>query len=117
MHHFVASPTSFSWAHTTQHVGLQVDYDPNPKYQPQTDVVEEIQRRMRKLLDQAKTNIMQPFLKYKAFCDSKGKASTLETTDYCYILNPNKQATKIPFWETRWQGPQKSRKSFLIKII
>ena len=29
-------------------------YNPNPKYQPQTDVAEELQRRMRILLDQTK---------------------------------------------------------------
>ena len=66
----------------------KLGYNPNPKYQPQTDVAEEIQRRMRILLDQTKKNIMQSYLKYKAYYDRKAKASPLETTDYCYILNP-----------------------------
>ena len=40
------------------------------------------------------------------------KASPLETTDYCYILNPkaDTQATKIPFRGFRWQGPYKVEK-------
>ena len=87
----------------------KLGYNPNPKYQPQTDVAEEIQRRMRILLEQTKKNIMQSYLKYKAYYDRKAKASPLETTDYCYILNPkaDTQATKIPFREFRWQGPYK----------
>ena len=52
---------------------------------------------------------MQSYLKYKAYYDRKAKASPLETTDYCYILNPkaDTQATKIPFREFRWKGPYK----------
>ena len=60
----------------------KLGYNPNPKYQPQTDIAEEIQRRMKILLDQTKKNIMQSYLKYKAYYDRKAKASPLETTDY-----------------------------------
>ena len=90
----------------------KLGYNPNPRYQPQSDVAEEIQRRMRTLLVQTKKNIMQSYLKYKAYYDRKAKASPLETTDYCYILNPkaDSQATKIPFREFRWQGPYKVEK-------
>ena len=90
----------------------KLGYNPNPRYHPQSDVAEEIQRRMRTLLDQTKKNIMQSYLKYKAYYDRKAKASSLETTDYCYILNPkaDTQATKIPFREFRWQGPYKVEK-------
>ena len=96
----------------------KLGYNPNPKYLPQTDVAEEVQRRMKVLLDQTKKNIMQSYLKYKAYYNRKTKASPLETTDYCYILNPkaDTQATKIPFREFRWQGPYKVEKSFLTTI-
>ena len=52
---------------------------------------------------------MQSYLKYKAYYDRKAKAPPLETTDYCYILNPkaDTQASKIPFRKFRWQGPYK----------
>ena len=55
---------------------------------------------------------MQSYLKYKAYYDRKAKASPLETTDYCYILNPkaDTQATKLPFREFRWQGSYKVEK-------
>ena len=91
----------------------KLGYNPNPRYQPQTDVAEEIQKRMKILLDQTKKNIMQISLKYKAYCDRKAKAAPLEMTDYCcYILNPKSdtQATKIPFREFRWCGPYKVEK-------
>ena len=90
----------------------KLGYNPNPRYQPQTDVAEEIQKRMKILLDQTKKNIMQSYLKYKAYYDRKAKAAPLETTDYCYILNPkaDTQATKIPFREFRWCGPYKVEK-------
>ena len=86
--------------------------NPNPKYLPHTDVADEVQRRMKILLDQTKKNIMQSYLKYKAYYDRKAKASPLETTDYCYILNPkaDTQASKIPFREFRCQGPYKVEK-------
>ena len=90
----------------------KLGYNPNPRYQPQTDIADETQKRMRILVDQTKKNIMQSYLKYKAYYDRKAKAAPLETTDYCYILNPkaDTQATKIPFREFRWCGPYKVEK-------
>ena len=90
----------------------KLGYNPNPRYPQQTDIAEEIQKRMKILLDQTKKNIMQSYLKYKAYYDRKAKAAPLETTDYCYILNPKAdiQATKIPFREFRWCGPYKVEK-------
>ena len=90
----------------------KLGYNPNPRYTPQTDIAEEIQRRMEILNDQTKKNIMQSYLKYKAYYDRKSKAAPLTTTDYCYILNPkaDTQATKIPFREFRWIGPYKVEK-------
>ena len=75
-------------------------------------MAEDIQKRMKILLDQTKKNIMQSYLKYKAYYDRKTKAAPLETTDYCYILNPkaDTQATKILFREFRWCGPYKVEK-------
>ena len=90
----------------------KLGYNPNPRYTPQSDIAEEIQRRMEILNDQTKKNILQSYLKYKAYYDRKAKAAPLTITDYCYILNPNAdiQATKIPFREFRWIGPYKIEK-------
>ena len=67
---------------------------------------------MKTLLDQTKKNIMQSYLKNKAYYDRKAKAAPLETTEYYYILDPkaDTQATKIPFREFRWCGPYKVEK-------
>ena len=91
---------------------FKLGYNPNPRYQLQADVAEEIQKRLKVALDQTKKNFMQSYLKYKAYYDRKAKAPPLETTDYCYILNPkaDTQATKIPFREFRWCGPYKVEK-------
>ena len=81
----------------------KLGYNTNPQTQPQANLAEAIQKRMKILLDQTKKNIMQSHLKYKAYYDRKAKSAPLETTDYCYILNPkaDTQATKIPFPEFR----------------
>ena len=56
-----------------------------------------------------KKNIMQSYLKYKAYYDRKANASPLQVDDHCFILNPkaDTQATKIPFREFQWIGPYK----------
>ena len=90
----------------------KLGYNPNPRYQPQTEIAEEIHKRTKILLDQTKKNIMESYPKYKAYYDRKAKAALLETTDYSYILNQkaDTQATKIPCREIRWCGPYKVEK-------
>ena len=91
---------------------FKLGYNPNPRFPPQTEVAEEVQRRIALLHEQTKKNIMQSYLKYKAYYDRKAKASPLTTEDSCFILNPkaDTQATKIPFREFRWVGPYKIEK-------
>ena len=91
---------------------FKLGYNPNPRYQPQSEVTEEVQRQTALLHDQTKKNIMQSYLKYKAYYDRKAKAAPLTTADCCFILNPkaDKQATQIPFREFRWVGPYKVEK-------
>ena len=90
----------------------KIGYNPNPRCQAQTDIAEKFHKRLRILLDQAKKNIVQSYLKYKAYYDRNAKAAPLETTDYCYILypKPDTQATEILFREFRWCGPYKVEK-------
>ena len=88
---------------------FKLGYNPNPRFQPQTEVAEEVQRRIALHHDQTKKNIMQSYPKYKAYYDRKAKAAPLASGDYCFFLNPkaDTQATKIPFREFRWVGPYK----------
>ena len=90
----------------------KLGYKPKLRDQAQTDIAEEIQNRMKSLLDQTKKNITQSYLKNKAYYDRKAKAAPLETTDHCYILKPkaDTQATKLPFQGFRWCGPYKVEK-------
>ena len=55
----------------------KLGYNPNPQYQPQADLAEAIEKHMKMLLDQTKKNIMQSYLKNKAYCDRKAKAAPL----------------------------------------
>ena len=98
--------------------------NPYPRYTPQTDIAEEIHRRMKILNDQSKKNIMQSFSKGKTYYDRKAKAAPLTTTDYCYILNPkaDTQATKIPLGEFHWIGPYKvgkvlSNNNYIVRML
>ena len=90
---------------------FKLGYNPNPRFQPQTEVAEEIQRRIALLHDQTKKNIMQSYLKYKAYYDRKAKASPLTTEDYGFILNPKA--------DTNFVGlvPIKLKKSYRTIIV
>ena len=52
-------------------------------------------------------NVMQAYIKFKAYYDKKANASKLTEADYVYILQPkaDHQGSKIPFTEFRWIGP------------
>ena len=88
----------------------KLGFNPNPRNTPQTDIAEEIQRRMEILNDQAK-KIICSHIKKKLTVIAKQTAASLTATDYCYILNPkaDTQATKCPFREFRWIGSYKLR--------
>ena len=79
----------------------------NPKIPITTEYAEEILKRQEILLEKTKSNIMQAYLKYKAYYDKKAKASPLEVGDFCYILQPkaDSQSQKIPFRDFQWEGP------------
>ena len=76
----------------------KLGYNPNPRLTTSTNVSEEIRRTTEILHDKTKKNIMQSYLKYKAYYDRKANASPLQVDDHCFILNPkaDTQATKIP---------------------
>ena len=92
----------------------KLSYNPNPKYPPRTDVADEVQRRMKVILDHTKKNIMHSYLKYNANYDRKANASPLETTDYCYILNPKADTQASIYHSGSFDSmvPIKSKKFF-----
>ena len=79
----------------------------NPSLPINTDFAEELLRRQELLFDKTQKNIMQSYLKYKAYYDKKAGANPLIIGDYCYVLQPkaDSQSTKIPFRDFQWEGP------------
>ena len=79
----------------------------NKNFLPTTEFAEELQQRTQILIDQTKKNIMQSYLKYKAYYDRKAIAAPLQEKDYCFVLQPkaDTQGSKIPFRDFRWTGP------------
>ena len=79
----------------------------NLKIAPTTDFAEEMLRRTKILYDKTKENFLQSNIKYKRYNEKKAKASPLNETDYCFILQPkaDHQWSKLPFRDFRWIGP------------
>ena len=81
--------------------------NPNDTITPTTEFAEEVQNRTKFLIDKAKQNIMQPYIKYKEYYDRKAKVALLKENDYCFVLQPkaDHQGSKIPFKDYSWVGP------------
>ena len=77
----------------------------NTKVPITTEYAEEILKRQEILVEKRKSNIMQSYLKYKAYYDKKAKASQLDVGDFCYLLQPktDSQSNKIPFRDFQWE--------------
>ena len=53
---------------------------------------------------------MQAYVRHKRYYDRKASAHLLVVNDYCYALHPkaHSQATKLPFREYLWTGPNEN---------
>ena len=85
----------------------QLGNNPNEQINPTTEFAEEKQNWTKILIDKTKQNIMQSYIKYKEYYDSKAKAASLKENDYCFVLQPkaDHQGSKIPFRDYHWVGP------------
>ena len=74
---------------------------------PTSQIVPEVLEQTEMIHQDVRKNIMQAYIKYKAYYDKKANASKLKEADYVYILQPkaDHQGSKIPFIEFRWVGP------------
>ena len=84
-------------------LGIRPQQQPIPTSQSAPENLEQtemIHQNVRK-------NIMQAYIKYKAYYDKKANASKLKEADYVYLVQPkaDHQGSKIPFTEFRWVGP------------
>ena len=74
---------------------------------PTSQIAQEVLEQTEMIHQDVRKNIMQAYLKYKAYYDKKANASQPKEADYVYILQPkvDHQGSKIPFTEFRWIGP------------
>ena len=80
-----------------------------PQQQPisTSQIAQEVLEQTEMIHQDVRKNIMQAYIKYKAYYDKKANASKLKEADFVYILQPKAyhQGSKIPFTKFRWIGP------------
>ena len=74
---------------------------------PTSQIAQEVLEQTEMIHQDVSKNIMQAYIKYKAYYNKKADASKLKEADYVYILQPeaDHQGSKIQFTEFRWIGP------------
>ena len=86
---------------------LKLGIRPQQQPIPTSQIAQEVLEQTEMIHQDFRKNIMQAYIKYKAYYDKKVNASKLKEADYLYILQPkaDHQGSKIPFTEFRWMGP------------
>ena len=86
---------------------LKLGIRPQQQPIPASQIAHEFLEQTEMIHQDVRKNIMQAYIKYKAYYDKKANASKLKEADYVYILQPkaDHQGSKIPFTEFRWIGP------------
>ena len=86
---------------------LKLGIRPQQQPIPTSQVAQEVLEQTEMIHQDVRKNIMQAYIKYKAYYDKKPNASKLKEADYVYIWQPKAdyQGSKIPFTEFRWIGP------------
>ena len=86
---------------------LNLGIRPQQQPIPISQIAQEVLEQTKMIHQDVRKNIMQAYIKYKAYYDKKANASKLKEADYVYILQPkaDHQGSKIPFTEFRWIGP------------
>ena len=83
-------------------LGIRPQQQPNPT----SRIAQEFLEQKEMIHQNVRKNIMQAYIKYKAYYDKKANASKLKEADYVYILQPkaDNQGSKNPFTVFRWIG-------------
>ena len=86
---------------------LKVEIRPQQQPIPTSQIAQEVLEQTEMIHQDVRKNIMQAYIKYKAYYDKKANASKPKEAEYVYILQPkaDPQGSKIPFTEFRWVGP------------
>ena len=88
-------------------LNLNLGVRPQQQPIPTSQIAQDLLDQTEMINQDVRKNIMQAYIKYKAYYDKKANASKLKEADYVYILQPkaDHQGIKIPFAEFRWIGP------------
>ena len=86
---------------------LKLGIHPQQQLSLTSQIAQVVLEQTEMIHQDVRKNIMQAYIKYKAYYDKGANASKLKETDYVYILQPkaDHQGSKIPFTEFRWIGP------------
>ena len=74
---------------------------------PDSQIAEDVLEQTEAIFQDVRKNVMQAYIKYKAYYDRKTNASKLKKADYVFILQPkaDHQGSKITFTDFSWIGP------------
>ena len=74
---------------------------------PDSQIVPDVLEQTETIFQDVRKNVMQAYIKYKAYYDRKANASKLKQADYVFLLQPkaDHQGSKVPFTDFRWIGP------------
>ena len=88
-------------------MGLKLGIRAQQQPIPTSQIVQEVLEQTEMIHQGPRKNIMQAYIKYKAYYDKKTNASKLKEADYVYTLQlkADHQGSKIPFTKFRWIGP------------
>ena len=86
---------------------LKLGNRPQQQPIPTSQIAQEVLEQTEMIHQDVRKNIMQAYIKYKAYYDKKANASKFKEADYVYILQlkADHQGSKVPFTEFRWIGP------------
>ena len=86
---------------------LKLGIRPQQQPIPTSQIAQEFLEQTEMIHQDVRKNVMQAYIKYKAYYEKKANASKLKEADYVYILQPkaDHQGSKVPFTEFRRIGP------------
>ena len=86
---------------------LKMGVRPQKTPSANSKIAQDVPEQTETIFQDVRKNIMQAYIRYKAYYDKKANASKLKEKQYMYILQPkaDHQRSKTPFTELRWIGP------------
>ena len=103
---------------------LKMGIRPQKIPSPDSEIAQDVPELTETIFQDVRKNIMQAYIKYKAYYDKKAIASKLEEQEYVYILQlkGDHQGSKFPFTEIGRLGPYfvekaLTKKNYLVRKL